>query len=330
MDRGLCSVRLGGQNVVERDLWNGADVRWVGPETSRAGVALRPGDRAVVIDAGRHHVTSFSSLYVVSDSKERRPRRDVTLRLHDGSEVTVPRRHLELLPPDHPLTPESDGGQAAWWLRQLDDWGAEDLPIPVSAFVPASFSAVCQVLHPWVGIDGELIRWHTLAEDPGVAELGKHYQRRDGLVHAFAQQSGLGGEPGELDAVTAAGLVDVLGRSTATPDDVFVAVWEGWGDVPPQRFPGAARLVTPGRGHFLLRGPLTGVLTSVAATGFDRPTAGLWWPADRAWFVTTEIDLEWTLVAGPTELVERLQQDPRLEVVSTAFDAPLNHVAIGH
>jgi hypothetical protein len=92
-----------------------------------------------------------------------------------------------------------------------------------------------------------------------------------------------------------------------------VAVWEGWGDVPPQRFPGAARLATPGRGHFLLRGPLTGVLVSVAATGFDRPTAGLWWPADRAWFVATELDLDWTFVAGGTQLVERLHQNPRLE-----------------
>jgi hypothetical protein len=58
---------------------------------------------------------------------------------------------------------------------------------------------------------------------------------------------------------------------------------------------------------------LTGVLVSVAATGFDRPTAGLWWPADRAWFVATELDLDWTFVAGGTQLVERLHQNPRLE-----------------
>jgi hypothetical protein len=312
--------------VVERDLWNGADVRWVGPETSRAGIALRPGDRAVVIDAGRHHVTSFGSLYAASGTKRPRPGRGVTVRLHGGTEVTVPRRHLELLPPGHPLTPEPDGGHAAWWLHQLDDWGPEG--VPVSAFVPASLPAVCQVLHPWFGSDGEPIRWHTLADDPGVAELGKRSQTRDGLVHAFATQSGLGGNAGELDAVTAAGLVDVLGRSTTTPDDVFVAVWEGWGDVPPQRFPGAARLNTPSRGHFLLRGPLTGVLVSVTASGFDRPTAGLWWPADLAWFVATEIDLEWTFVAGDTELVERLLDDERLEVIRTTFDAPANHAAV--
>jgi hypothetical protein len=197
-----------------------------GPRDPARGVLLRPGDRAVVVDAGRHHVTSFSSLYTAPGTTRSRPRRGVTVRLSDGTEVTVPRRHLELLPPDHPLAPEPDGEQAAWWLQQLGDWGREG--IPVSAFVPASFPAVCPVLHPWLGSDGEPIRWQTVADDPGVAELAERYQTRDGLVHAFAKQSGLGGHPGELDALTATGLVEVLGRATTTPDDVFVAVWEGW------------------------------------------------------------------------------------------------------
>ncbi|MFW5947792.1 MAG: V-type ATPase subunit, partial [Gemmatimonadota bacterium] len=35
-------------------------------------------------------------------------------------------------------------------------------------------------------------------------------------------------------------------------------------------------------GHFLLRGPLRGVLQSVAASRTRRPAAGMWWPADRA------------------------------------------------
>jgi hypothetical protein len=53
--------------------------------------------------------------------------------------------------------------QAAWWLDQLDEWGRGGMP--VSAFVPASFPAVCQVLHPWGGTNGAPVRWHTLAED---------------------------------------------------------------------------------------------------------------------------------------------------------------------
>jgi hypothetical protein len=94
------------------------------------------------------------------------------------------------------------------------------------------------------------------------------------------------------------------------------------GGIPVQRFPGAARIGTPNRGQFLLRGPLVGVLSSVAASGHRRSTSGLWWPADRAWLVATEIDHEWTFVADQPSLIDQLHADPWLEVVPTAFDAP--------
>ena len=264
--------------MLTRDLWPGADVRWIGPDTERHGVRLRPGDLGVVVDAGRHQVTSFSAMHDVEGARRPRPGRGVTVRLAGRATVSVPRKHLKLVAPDHPLAPEPDGTLADWWLQQLRPWGRQG--IPVDAFVPSSFAAVGQVLHP--------------------------------------------ASPGELDQTMAAALVDVLTEATTTPDDVFVAVWEGWGDVPPQRFPGAARLDIPGRGHFLLRGPLRGVLASVAASVHDRLAAGLWWPADRAWFVSTEIDFEWTFVAGTDEVVDRLIDDDRLEVARTAFDAAAN------
>jgi hypothetical protein len=239
--------------------------------------------------------------------------------------VSVPREHLELVAPDHPLTPEPDGTHAAWWLEQLDPWGAA--AVPVGSLVPSGFPAVCQVLHPWFGPGGEVVRWRTLAEHSAVTELRERYQTSHGLVPAVADRFGLSGTEGELDVRTARALVEVLGSATATADDVFVAVWEGWGDVPPQRFPGAAHLDTQARGHLLLRGPLTGVLSPVAIAGADQPAAGLWWPADRAWFVTTEIDFPWTFVAGATALVDLLLGDDRLEVAATTFDAPANRAA---
>jgi hypothetical protein len=326
--------------VVVRDLWNGADVRWVGPETVREGVRLRPGDRAVVLEAGRHHLTSVGlfrapveggsapagpSLAGHGLGGRRRTAGGVTIRLEGGAVVPVPREQLELVAPDHPLAPEPDGTLAAWWLEQLDPWGAGG--VPVSSLVPAGFPAVCQVVHPWFGPEGELVRWRTLGEGAAAGELRERYQTSDGLVPAVADQFGLSGSEGELDVLTARALVDVLGRATATPDQVFVAVWEGWGDVPPQRFPGAAHLDTRARGHLLLRGPLTGVLSPVAVAGADRPAAGLWWPADRAWFVATEIDFPWTFVAGATALVDRLLDDDRLEAAATTFDAPANRAA---
>lgn len=306
--------------MVVQGLWRGADVRWIGPETVRKGVRLRSGDRAVVVDAGRYQMTSFGSLYASTGTRPPRPGRRVSIRLVDGAEVAVPRQQLELLPPDHPLAPEPDGTHASWWLEQLDRWGRHG--IPVSSFVPSGLPAVCQVLHPWWGHDAEPIRWETLAGHPGIAELRDRYQTRDGLVPALAHEQGLEASTGELDELTVSALVEVLDSATTTPGDVFVAVWTGWGDVPVQRFPGAARLNTQARGHFLLRGPLTGVLSSVRASVHNQPTSGLWWPADRTWFVATEIDFEWTFVAGEPSLIDQLRDDPRLEVAETAFDAP--------
>lgn len=306
--------------MVVRDLWVGADVRWRGSEIVREGVRLQPGDRAVVLDAGHYQATSIGALSAMITRRPPCPARDVTIRVADGAQLTVPRDHLELVVPDHPLVPESDATHADWWLEQLDPWQRTD--IPVSWLVPSSFPAVCQVLHRWQAPNGELIRWRTLAEHPGLAELRDRLQTSEGLVSALAHEQSMQAATGELDADTADALVAALSRATTTPDDVFVAVWEGWGDIPAQRFPGAARLDTDNRGHFLLRGPLTGVLRSVSASGHGQPVSGLWWPADRAWFVATEIDHEWTFVAGQPSLIEQLLDDPQLEVSSTAFDAP--------
>jgi hypothetical protein len=286
---------------------------------------LRPRERAVVTDAGRRHVTSFGSLYSPAGTRPPRLGLGVRIRLASGDEVMVPRKHLELVPPDHPLTPEPDGTQAAWWLEQLDPWGEKGLP--VSSLVPANLAAVCQLLHPWWGSGPEPISWRAAAAQLGFASVTDFDSSREMFSIPAAQEAGLSASCGELDAGVASALVDLLAEATTTPDDVFVAVWDGWGDVPVQRFPGAAHLDTEGRGHFLLRGPLTGVLSSVAASNNDRPAAGLWWPADRAWFVATEIDFEWTFVSGDPTLMEGLRADERLEVASTSFDAPANRAA---
>ncbi len=312
--------------MVVQDLWAGADVRWIGPEMVRGGVRLQPGARAVVLDAGHHRVRSIGSLSPVAGTMPSRSEPGVVIRLSDGVELTVPREFLELVAPDHPLVAEPDATLASWWLEQLDPWGLEH-GVPVSSLVPVSFPSVCQVLHPWPGPEGEPILWREVAEHPGIAELRDRLQTRADLVQALAEEMGLNASTGELDEGTAEVLVEVLGRHTSTPDDVFVAVWEGWGDVSAQRFPGAAHLDTQQRGHFLLRGPLTGVLRSIAVSSFDRPVAGLWWPADRAWFVATEIDFEWTFVAGETALVDQLLTDDRLEVARADFFADANRAA---
>ncbi len=231
----------------------------------------------------------------------------------------------ELIAPDHPLAPEPDATHAEWWLEQLDPWPRQN--VPVSALVPSGFPAVCQVLHPWWGPDAEPISWRALAHQLGFPSVMALDATREMFSIAAVEDAGYSSSPGEPDGGTAAALVEVLAGHTTRPEDAFVAVWEGWGDVPAQRFPDAAHLDTQARGHFLLRGPLTGVLSSIAASNIDRPAAGLWWPADRVWFAATEIEFEWTFVAGEQTLIDRLLTDDRLEVAQTTFDAAANRAA---
>lgn len=207
------------------------------------------------------------------------------------------------------LRPAADPTTADWWLGQLDDWGPEG--IPVGALVPSGFEAVAQVLHPWRGPAGTT-RWREVRDRLSPSGTARFDQTADGSSVAV----------GELDMVTAETLIAVLFEATSTPHDVFVAVWEGWGDFTADRWR-SIRIDTQHRGHLLWRGELESVLEPGIFQG-ERIAAGLWWPQDRAWFVATGIDLAWTFVAGSNELIDRLVADHRLEAIGTRFDAPAN------
>lgn len=310
--------------MTAQDLWPGADVRVLRDVGRLRRRGLEPGDRAVVVDPGRHHITSVSTVYrVVGQRRPRRRARGVMIRLEDGTETTVPRSCLELVAPDHPLAAEPDGTVADWFRDQLAPWSVEE-GVPVASLVPQSLEAVAQVLHPWP-LEGRRATWREVAQEHGYGSVRELDQTRSGHTLPVANDIGTSPTEGDLDDDTAAVLVEVLKEATSTPHEVYVAIWEGWGDIPPDRFPGAARITTPGRGHFLLRGPLHGVLHSVSISrAGGRPAAGLWWPADRAWFVATEIDFQWTFVAGRQELIDTLIADPRLEVAPARFDDAAN------
>ena len=79
-----------------------------------------------------------------------------------------------------------------------------------------------------------------------------------------------------------------------------------------------------GRPYLLGTGPLDVVLQIADDTSFDHPgvPVAMWWPADRAWFVASEIDFDSTIVAGSPELRDVLLSDPELE----AFDVPADGI----
>ena len=50
----------------------------------------------------------------------------------------------------------------------------------------------------------------------------------------------------------------------------------------------------------------------------------VWWPADRAWCVGTEIDFTETLIGGSRACIEAVLNHPELEALPITLDARLD------
>jgi hypothetical protein len=152
---------------------------------------------------------------------------------------------------------------------------------------------------------------------------------------------------GELPQRLARRLAEALARYTAEPDRCLFGVWEGWG-VPSvmmvlregtskeeaQRaqetaeakiaawrsfLDSAPTLVLPAqREMHLLEGPLDALSEFYGHLHRDPPS--LWWAADRAWCVGTDIDLMTTYVGGSAEAISALLEDEQLEALRAPAD----------
>jgi hypothetical protein len=214
-------------------------------------------------------------------------------------------------------------------LRPLADVSAADWFAggDVDRLGPPGFEAYARVLHPWL-------------EGPA----GDPPERADGYL-----------PDAELDA-----LCELLADHTTSPSDCFFALWDGYGDIyggdsvafltafntsaalpgrlfrpqkppppPPPAFSASVlagpRISLSGRDYFVFGGPLTEA-GDWGATGYglgiprDLNSPNLIWPADRAWFVTTDLEGSWTGVGGTDQLIRDLLSDPRLEVVRARYD----------
>ncbi|MCZ2810821.1 hypothetical protein O2W15_05175 [Modestobacter sp. VKM Ac-2979] len=214
----------------------------------------------------------------------------------------------------------ADTSPAAWIEAALTPTAGS---ATVAGLVPPVFESYARVLPPSYGDeheDGEpRYRWPEIAAATGVqltAEI-----RFDDLVAG----SDRWGRPsdGGLDARETAILARVLGEFTGTPDEAYFCLWEGfglpeteaWADRP-------MRVQVPHRAYHLLSGPVA--VAPVLPTPVEWRCASLWWPADRAWLVATEIDGYLTYVGGSRAAIEAVLTAPDLDAVavqpSTALD----------
>lgn len=206
--------------------------------------------------------------------------------------------------------------------------------------VPDGYPAHCRILHrpdPQGGPDRPPLRWADIAAHTGaIIHPGVQWHRLIGSATTdndagtrsgdlYAEWNGYAPSIGQLDAMQFLVLAEVLTRHTSTADDVFFAFWAGNGRFNADDgsfFPGIspARFRVGGREQIVVRGDLSAVLRVQAVPW---PNLNAMWPADRAWYLATEIDFDSTIIAGEESLIDVLLVQPELEALQASVDLDL-------
>jgi hypothetical protein len=213
---------------------------------------------------------------------------------------------------------ENDPSPGDWIAAAVGPFDAHE----VGSLVPPVFEAYARVFHPaarYAGDEDVDVRWAEVAgANAAVAHPAMEWGSITGLMEFFdeAHQSPLWDAAparGHLPAHVAQCLSDVLSRHTSTPDDCFFGISADFGFLPE----GApVMLRSPaGRPHALVRGPIGLAAENMADEPWDQ-SAGIWWPADRAWFVVTDIDLVTTYVGGSAACIADLLAHQGLEAAA--------------
>lgn len=246
----------------------------------------------------------------------------------------------------------SEVSAADWWVDRLDDFATG-----VGSLVPSSFEAVTRLFHPIEIDDHNEVTWAEVAERNGriahaemqlhaiATPLGEQVPAEWNAAEAVASAVGhprVGELPIELFKIVA----DALGEFTTTPSELCFGFWNGYGGFTGQNFSrpykefmgmrywGRMRANGTSVPLEVVNGPLihapsreyllaTGIAEDVSellATHRPSQTPNMWWPADRAWFVATEIDFAWTYIGGGSAAIEAIEATPGIEALRTAFD----------
>jgi hypothetical protein len=209
--------------------------------------------------------------------------------------------------PSLPLLQHLSDPQPAGWLRT----SMTTFACSVASFLPGHYDAYARLYHPF----GTGASWRALAAAAGVdlrdAAAAEHFAY-DGVPGAQAM---VGRTPFEMVEP----LLAHLRPATGTPERCFFAVWEGNGDLAPDSL--EPKLELPHRRYHVFTGPIEAARTSCSVLPILHQSANLWWPADQAWCVATEVDFAWTYVGGARSCIDALLADARLEAVETSADA---------
>ena len=211
-----------------------------------------------------------------------------------------------------PKLPEQDAGWIAARRRPFDDFA-------VGSLVPVVFDGYARVLHPAWAASRVPVRWETVATWAG--RQMHRLAQWDFLVRPRIEPSApapfvAGPDTGGLPRPHLVALCELLAGHTSTPDSCFVGVWEGYGWLAAAEWSGSPILRLDQRTFLVRQGPL-GLALAVGWCGAngglvpEPPT--ILWPADRAWFVASDPDLDSTYIGGSGALIESVLGHPALE-----------------
>lgn len=227
------------------------------------------------------------------------------------------------------ITPPS--AQSVDWLIGKLDWGTS-----VRSWIPTGFESYARILHPAYIIIGKdqstrevSVPWSIVSEWSGKRlHATSHIQdlmvRADG--HDWRRRGEGGGEPrqGELERTSLSCLFAHLAEKTSTPNEIWMLIWFGYGG-PPDTIGLPVEVSEPltgsGRKYVLRLGEIDSSEKEPEHTLGENPPT-FWWPADRTWFVSSDIDIASTYVGGSKELIEQILNDPSLEAFPASLDDP--------
>ncbi len=205
----------------------------------------------------------------------------------------------------------------------------------VAGILPAVFPAYARVFHPAVRYAGDEdvdVSWAEVAAANGtIAHPVMQWPAITGgweYLNEDSQPPTWDGAPaeGHLPVPVAARLAEVLAEHTTTPGDCWFGRWDGFG-FDAAELAGVPRLPLPGsRDVVLVRGTVRDAVRNLAPEPHEQ-SANLWWPADRAWCVATDIDLMSTYVGGSAACLAELAAADGLEVVPAQPGDPVDYAA---
>jgi hypothetical protein len=225
------------------------------------------------------------------------------------------RFHLRRRAPEPRRRPPLDDESAGWIRtnrRPFHDYSA-------GTHVPVVFERYVRLLHPARSASGEPVRWDAVAEWSGRtihAHAQWEFLARPARVPVsrppFAEPPPTGGlPPGSLAA-----LLEVLAAHTDTPGHCRIGIWEGFGWLDRGEPDWEAELALDQRTYLVRQG----TIDEARRVGWRWPNGGfsqepptLIWPADRAWFVAGDVDLDSTYIGGSVDLAAALLEHPSLE-----------------